>query len=748
MIIEINKVRKKGRHQTMIYCFSFFSVFFVACVSSDKEELDPLNRDWPTYGGNSKGTRYSDLTQINLENVKNLEVAWIYETGDNKPGERGRNIQTQPIVVDKVLYGVAPSMKLFAADAATGEEIWRFDPFLDPDVKPVFHPIRGVAYWEDGDDKRILYGVGPKLYAIDALTGKKVESFGVQGAASLHEGLGDMETVGRDVTELSVTLTSPGMVYKNLLIIGSAVSEGGNSAPGYIRAFNIRTGKLAWVFKTIPRAGEYGYDTWSKDSYKKLGGTNNWAGLVIDEKRGIVYAGTGAPSSDFYGGDRIGQNLFANSVLALNASTGERVWHFQTVHHDLWDYDLPTPPNLMTVTHNGKKIDAVAQATKDGYVFLFDRVTGEPLFPVEEVPVKSTYALPGEQPWPTQPRPTKPEPFAIQELNEDNLTNRTPEARAYVLERYINSRREGRYTNPSLEGSLIFGMGGGAEWGGNASDPNGILYQNSNNMLWWLQMRENPNYGDQSNIQSKGTLLFNTNCASCHSIDSRALDNGAQAIPNLANIASRMSQEKVSSIIETGSGRMPSFQHLSKVDKEEIIDFLFRSGTKSPSADEFHNPSTVIAKSDNDSDFPYVPPYLNNGNTQFRDQDGYPALKPPWGTMNAIDMNTGDILWQVPLGEYPELVKQGLSNTGTENHGGPVVTAGGLVFIAATYDEKIRAFNSKTGAVVWEYTLPAGGFATPITYMVDGKQYIAIAAGGTRYGLKPGGSYVAFALPD
>lgn len=724
--------------------FQVIAIFclFVACHSIEK--LDSFNRDWPTYGGNNEGNRYADLTQINKDNVASLEVAWIYDTGENDGTTgRGRTVQSQPIVVDGIFYGTSAEMKLFAVDGSTGQEIWKFDPFDRPDKKPVFHPVRGVAFWQDGDDKRILYGVGSALYAINATTGEKISTFGDDGETSLYQGLGDLASVGRDVSKLLVDLTTPGVVYKDLLIIGSRVSEGGDAAPGYIRAFNIRTGNLEWVFRTIPLPGEYGYETWSPDSHKKLGGANNWAGLVLDEKRGIVYAGTGSPSADFYGGDRKGQNLFANSVLALDARTGERIWHFQTVHHDLWDLDLPTPPNLMTVTHDGKEIEAVAQATKDGYVFLFDRDSGKPLFPVEEVPVKSTYALPGEHPWPTQPRPIKPKPFAMQELSEDSITNRTPEARAYVLERFRNSRHEGRYTNPSMEGSLFFAFGGGAEWGGNAATPDGILYQNSNNMLWWLQMRENPNYG-QKEMQSAGEALFNTNCAACHAFsDEGNINAAAQAFPSLSRVGERMTRTQIGAIIESGSGRMPSFQHLKKQERDAIIDYILKT---EGSEDDFHNPSGNLVSGG--GTFPYIPPYLNNGNIQFRDQDNYPAIKPPWGLLNAIDMNTGEYLWQVPLGEYPELAKQGIPTTGTENHGGPIVTAGGLVFIAATYDEKIRAFDRDTGEILWEYQLPAGGFATPITYMIDGKQYVAIAAGGARYGLKPGGTYIAFALPE
>ncbi len=731
----------------MKYPFVLLLVFLICGLTyRDKQKeikTSDTGQDWPVYGGNDAGNRYSPLNQINKENVKDLRPAWSFDTGENNvPGERGMDVQCQPIVVRGVMYGTTPKLKVFAIDAATGKQLWKFDPFEGK--RPRFHPVRGVVYWEDGSDKRILYTAGSTLYAINAENGELVKTFGKNGEVDFHEGLGDKETYGYDVNNFNIRSTTPGVIYKNLLITGSSVSEGGDALPGHIRAFDVRTGKMAWIFRTIPLPGEYGYETWSKDSYKKLGGANCWAGMVMDQQRGMVFLGTGSPSVDFYGGARKGTNLFANCIIALNAETGKRMWHFQTVHHDLWDRDIPCPPNLITVKNKGKMVDAVAQATKDGYIFVLDRQTGKPLFPVKEVAAPRSPALPGEEPWPTQPVPSKPAPFANQTLTKADITDRTPEAHAYVLDRFVNSQQGPKNLPPSLKGHLLYGIGGGAEWGGTAADPNGVMYVNGNNMLWWLKMRDSREKAE-GQVLSKGQMLFNNNCAACHDNKGAVASAGTQAYPVLKDIEKRMNRGQIAAILETGRGRMPSFQHISKEDRNEIINYLLKTETK-PAANDIHNPANQIAAK-KDAGFPFSPPYINNGNVQFRDQDNYPAIKPPWGTLNAVDLNTGEYLWKVTLGEYPELSKQGIPPTGTENHGGPIVTAGGLLFIAATYDEKLRAFDTKTGKIVWEYQLPAGGFATPITYMVNGKQYIAIAAGGTRYGLKPGGTYISFALP-
>ncbi len=711
----------------LLAALSLLLVLLESCHTVAQENTLVTDTDydqWQSYRGNPASTQYSSLDQINTTNVKQLQVAWEYHTGD--PLERSA-IQCNPIMVNERLYITSPQLKLIALDAATGQEQWKFDPFEGENARGV---NRGMTYWEQGDDQRIVYSAGYYLYVLNAQTGKLITDFGDAGKIDLRQNL------GRDPETLDLWINSPAVVYKNLVIVGSAMGEGYDASPGHIRAYNIKTGAMVWIFHTIPYPDEFGYDTWDADDWQTVGGTNSWGGLSLDEKRGWVFAATGSPAFDFYGGNRKGQNLFGNCVLALNAETGERIWHYQIIHHDLWDYDLPCAPNLVTINVDGKPVDAAVQVTKTGHVFVLNRETGEALFPVEERPVPAS-DLDGEMAWPTQPFPTKPPAFVRQGVTLDDLSDISEEAHQHALKILEVSRSEGIFTPPSARGSIALpGTRGGAEWGGASFDPEtGILYVNANEMGNVVNMKkvaiENNSSVELASNQPGGKALFQLHCGTCHGLD---LQGQPPAIPALKNLPDRFTQQVADSIIKNGKGQMPAFAHLAETERVRIVNYLFGKEEETQTqggAEDIQNYQ-----------------YVHAGWNQFLDEQGYPAIKPPWGTMNAINLNSGDIEWQVPLGEFAALTQKGIPATGTQNLGGSVVTAGGLVFIGATMDEKIRAFDKKTGEILWEAQLPAGGYATPAIYQVDNKQYLVIAAGGGgKCGTPSGDAYVAFSLP-
>jgi quinoprotein glucose dehydrogenase len=690
------------------------------------------SNDWPVYLGDKSSSHYSVLKQINVKNVSRLQVAWTYHSGDGRSDDRSQ-IQCNPLIIHGVLYGTSPMLKLLAVDAASGHELWRFDPFDGSGGQNSLGVNRGVVYWADGLDRRLLFVAGHFLFAVDATSGKPISSFGDSGRVDIQQGL------DRDVSKLYVLSTTPGIVFKDLLILGTRVSEGpGPAAPGHVRAYDIRTGHRAWIFHTIPQPGEAGYETWPLDTWRFIGGANCWTGMALDEERGIVFVPTGSATFDFWGGNRIGKDLFANCLLALDAATGKKLWHYQVIHHDLWDRDLPAPPNLVSLHHNGKRIDAVAQVTKSGRVFVFNRDTGEPLFPIQEKPVPPS-DLQGESAWPTQPFPLKPAPFARQAFTADEITDLWPESYKAVLERFIKVRPHLPFMPPSKEGTIILpGFDGGAEWGGAAVDPvKGILYVNANEMPWILTMV--PTGSTSGAPLAGGESIYRQICATCHG-PNRSGDP-ARAFPSLERIREKLKQPEIVHLLETGKGMMPAFAFLTSEQKQAVAGFLL--GETTPAAtgsggEPFRTGEDVLGNE----------PYSFTGYNRWVDPKGYPAVKPPWGTLNAIDLNSGEFLWRRPLGELPELTAQGIPPTGTENYGGPILTAGGLIFIAATKDERIRAFDQKSGEVLWQAKLPAGGYATPATYTVRGRQYVVIACGGGKMGTKSGDAYVAFALSD
>ena len=687
--------------------------------------------NWGTYLGDKASSHYSTLKQITPRNVAKLEVAWTFRAGGMDTNNRSQ-IQCNPLVIDGVLFGTTPDLQLFALDAATGRELWRFNP---ASVKGITKAgvNRGLVHWGTGAERRILYGNDRFLHAIDAATGQRIPSFGDGGSIDLKRDL------GRDVSGLSVQSTTPGVVYGELLIMGMRLGEGpAPAAPGHIRAYDVRTGKLAWRFNSIPHPGEPGYETWPPNAYQYIGGVNVWTGFALDEKRGLVFCPTGSAAFDFWGGNRIGQNLFANCLIALDAKTGKRVWHQQLVHHDLWDRDLPAPPNLLTVTHGGKRTDAVAQVTKSGHVFTFNRETGEPLFPIREVPVPMS-DLQGESAWPTQPVPSKPAPFSRQLFTYNDITDISPESHRQVLERFAKIRPHTPFLPPSREGTIIFpGFDGGAEWGGAATDPDGVLYVNGNEMPWVMTMVETKSKGGEP--LATGEAIFTQICAACHGLD--RIGNKAQNVPPLLGVEQRLKKPDVLALLKTGKGVMPAFDFLTENQRQLVVDYLLGSAPPAVPVNDGGRKEELGGV-----DVLGTIPYTMTGYHRWLDTNGYPAIKPPWGTLNAIDLNTGEYRWRVTLGEWPELTAKGIAPTGTENYGGPVVTAGGLVFIAASRDEHLRAFDGKTGKELWKAKLPAAGYATPATYSVNGRQYLVIACGGGKIGTKSGDAYVAFALP-
>ncbi|MCO5949598.1 outer membrane protein assembly factor BamB family protein [Mucilaginibacter flavidus] len=716
----------------------FFFLLALGIVTSCKKHSSD-NTEWRTYAGSKEGNRYSANEQITVDNVARLKIAWQFSSGDMDSANRSQN-QCNPIMVDGILYATSPKLKLFALDAATGVKKWIFDPASQDTSKKddplaYYKVCRGVIYWSDdkGDNKRIFYSVGSKTYAIDAERGQPVKGFGKGGYIDLTKDLGKE-------TKSFVSGTTPGVIYKDILIVGTRVAESEDAAPGHVRAYDVMTGKLRWIFHTIPQPGEKGYETWpDKNAWQRLGGANNWAGMSLDEKRGIVYIPTGSIGGDFYGGNRKGSNLYANSLLALDAATGKYIWHFQAVHHDLWDRDFAANPNLVTIKHDGKTIEAVAQISKHGYIFMFDRTNGKPIFPIEEKPVPQN-APPGEHVWPTQPIPTLPHPFARQHFGPEDVSDISPETHAAMLAQYKKVKYNTMFTPPSKDGDWIFpGFDGGGEWGGAAVDPESkIMYISNSEMPWAQVMIDVPKNTYDHSLNGIGHTVYNNYCISCHGPQ---LKGNGTSYPSLVNIGKKYTEDQVSKLIANGRNMMPSFKQIPADAKKALLAFVLKLPEKEPANRQ--PPKEPVTKS-----AASAIPYVMNGYNRFLDKDGYPGIKPPWGTLDAVDLTSGKLLWKVPLGEYPELTKKGIPITGTELYGGPLVTKGGLVFVAATKDEKIRAFDKKTGKQLWEAKLPAAGYATPATYAIDGKQYVVIACGGGKIGSKSGDSYVCFALPD
>ena len=701
----------------------------VACIASSMAlgqtvpQSHPASRrniDWPVYNGSYENTKYSKLTQINAQNVSQLKEVWRYESHETG------GLETTPLVIGRILYAYTPRQEVIALDAATGKLLWKFDSQkVFPSERVVSRAERGLSYWHSGNEKRLIANISHYVYALDPGTGKISPTFGNHGRIDLRENLRD------PAKTMSLSITSPGVIYKDLVILGDATPESLPAPPGDIRAYDVRTGALKWTFHTIPHPGEFGYETWPKDAWTYSGAANNWCGMSLDVDRGIVYVPTGSAATDWYGADRVGDDLFSDTLIALDANTGKRLWHFQGVHHDMWDRDFPAPPTLVTVHLNDQDVPALAQSSKQGFLFLLNRIDGKPIYPIEYHKALAS-DVPGEVAAEEQPFPVKPAPFTRQLITEDTLTNRTPQAHAWALWRFRQLNYKGQFT-PNVVGkdTLMYpGTDGAGEWGGPAFDPEThILYINANEfgMTESLQKRV---------ATSTGRAVYLGHCSECHQAN---LQGQPPEIPSLVDIGKRYDQARLSELLQTGIGQMPGFPILDPPagSQFQALAHYLLSGKIEDNAD---------AKAVDDGALHYD----STGYPKFLDPQGYPATAMPWGTLNAINLDTGEYLWKIPLGQYPELTAQGMSDTGSENYGGPVVTAGGVLFIGATVrDKKFRAFDKATGKLLWETSLPFSACATPATYEIGGRQFVVIGAGGQRDPATPagGGTYVAFALP-
>jgi quinoprotein glucose dehydrogenase len=669
---------------------------------------------WREYGGAPDDSQYSSLKQINRSNVAQLKQVWFYPAGNN-----GFRYGSNPIVIDNVMYVIGKNNSVVALDAVTGKEIWVHD-----NGKVLSFSHRGLMYWENSDrsDRRVVYVANNFLCEVDARTGQTIDSFGDHGTADLREGLGrDPKTIRQ------IGSGTPGKIFGDLILLGSATGEEYESPPGDLRAYNVITGKMAWIFHTVPHPGEPGYETWPPEAWKYIGGTNTWGEISIDEERGIAYFPTGSPTYDFYGADRNGADLYSDCLLAIEARTGKLLWYYQTTHHDLWDYDLESGPKLLTVMHDGKKVDVVAEAGKNGFVYVLDRVTGKPIWPIEERPTPKS-DMPGQIAWPTQPYPTVVQPFTRQKFSADDVNPyiADPKEREQIRAIVASARSEGLYTPPDTGNVMeIPGNNGGANWGTTAADPtSGTYYVLSKEAPSLLQLAPKPPRRQITGTpETQGRVVYIQNCQSCH-LESMA--GQPPAIPSLVGVMDRRAPDMVRTLVQNGMAPMPAFPDLAPADIDNLIAYL-----KQP--ENAHIPPDILARIMNP---PPPSPRLAPAGTRYwtgygymNSSEGLPAISPPWSTLTAYDLNTGSIKFHIPFGGVSSLEEKGITDTGSFwPRGGVAVTAGGVIFGGSISDNTMRAYDKDTGKVLWEMRLPAGPEGIPAVYEVAGKEYMVISA--------------------
>ncbi len=757
--------RRFRRHSRAVGALAAAGVAIAAAVPQSSTETW-----WPGYGNGPDNSRYFSSQRINKSNVTQLQVAWTYPYGDTGFGH---------LVVRGIVYGRGRNGSLVAVDAKTGNELW---------VRENMHGMtsRGMNYWEsaDGRDQRLIFSMNALLQQLDARTGKSITSFGTNGVVDLRVGLD-----GRDPATIgNIQSNTPGEVFESLLILGSATGEGYMSPPGDIRAYDVVTGKLVWTFHTVPRPGEFGYETWPKDAWKYVGGINAWGELTVDTRRGIVYVPLGSPTYDFYGADRVGANLFGTSIVALDARTGRRLWHFQIVHHDLWDMDPSAAPQLTTIRHAGRDRDVVAVASKTPWLYVFDRVTGEPIWPIEERPApKST--MPGEESWPTQPQPTKPPPFAKQSFGAEDISPYLPADEADAFrKRLLAATNLGIFTPISLADTVhVPTSNGGVLFGGAASEPGtGAVYvvtHDNPGILRLLRPGERAGRGGGTQAQ-RARAVYAQYCQACHGADRSGTVKGvalvnAAADPATAMVAGapRFDAAAIRTAIGSGKGRMPAFPHLAPADVDALVAFLTAApggrgpfaggrGGRGAGAIASGAPPELIVGSGSAWTRPgpmpsgrgAAPPYpdgvpqyeryvINEYNTVGR------RIRPPFTSIVKYDLNEPGITWRIGFGDDPELAARGITGTGVPGLlNGIIVTAAGLVF-GAGGDQQIRAWDSETGGQLWASRFGGDFVGSPVMYETDGRQFLLVPAASTAGGRETGAGapaprgWVAYTLP-